>query len=149
MIDNNHASGPASGYIEPKPKGTEGVSATGEANKPNKFGEALREWWDSETFEEMQKADKEAKERAVGKYFMLSESDKLDMVQAICYIMCKAESEGTSHRGLQDALGIYPCGFWIDNLMQVHNALWSYYHDKKQEQEIKDELETLQGFTET
>ena len=27
MIDNTHASGPASGYIEPKPKGTEGVSA--------------------------------------------------------------------------------------------------------------------------
>jgi hypothetical protein len=149
MIDNNHASGPASGCIEPQPKGTEGVSATEEANKPNKFGEALREWWDSETFEEIQKADKEAKERAVGKYFMLSESDKLDMVQAICYIMCKAESEGTSHRGLQDALGIYPTGFWIDHLMDVHNALWSYYHDKKQEQEFKDDLDALEKFTET
>ena len=149
MIDNNHASGPASGYIEPQPKGTEGVSATEEANKQNKFGEALREWWDSETFEEIQKADKEAKERAVGKYFMLSESDKLDMVQAICYIMCKAESEGTSHRGLQDALGIYPTGFWIDHLMDVHNALWSYYHDKKQEQEFKDDLDALEKFTET
>ena len=149
MIDNNHASGPASGYIEPQPKGTEGVSATGETNKANKFGEALQEWWDSEPFKEMQKADDEAKQRAVGKYFMLSESDKLDMVQAICYIMCKAESEGTSHRGLQDALGIYPSGFWIDNLMQVHNALWSYYHDEKQKQELKDDLKTLQDFTET
>ena len=122
---------------------------TEEAKKPNEFGKALQEWWDSETFEEMQKADKEAKERAVGKYFMLSESDKLDMVQAICYIMCKAESEGTSHRGLQDALGIYPCGFWIDNLMDVHNALWSYYHDQKKKKELQDDLDALEKFTET
>ena len=152
MINNTWAKGPADGYIEPQPKGTEGVSATEEVNKPNKFGEALREWWDSETFEEMQKADKVAKERAVGKYFMLSESDKIDMVQAICYIMCKAESEGTSHRGLQDALGIYPAGFWVDHLMEVHNALWSYYHDRKNEKELKDDLdalENLQDFTET
>ena len=27
MIDNTHASGPASGYVPPQPKGTEGVSA--------------------------------------------------------------------------------------------------------------------------
>jgi hypothetical protein len=117
--------------------------------QPNEFGKALQEWWDSDAYKEMQKADEEAKQRAVGKYFMLSESDKLDMVQAICYIVCKAESEGTSHRGLQDALGIYPTGFWIDHLMDVHNALWSYYHDKKQEQEFKDDLDALEKFTET
>ena len=122
---------------------------TEEVNKPNKFGEALREWWDSETFEEMQKSDKEAKERAVGKYFMLSESDKLDMVQAICYIMCKAESEGTSHRGLQDALGIYPCGFWITELMDVHNALWSEFQKRKNDEELDREIKLLQDFTET
>ena len=100
---------------------------TEEVNKPNKFGEALREWWDSETFEEMQKSDKEAKERAVGKYFMLSESDKLDMIQAICHIMCEAESKGTSHRGLMHELGIYPAGFWITELMTIHNALWTEF----------------------
>jgi hypothetical protein len=50
---------------------------------------------------------------------MLSEDDKLDMVQAICYIMCKAEQEGTSHRGLMDALGIYPAGFLIHDLMDT------------------------------
>jgi hypothetical protein len=149
MIDNTHASGPASGYVPPQPKGTEGVSATGESKKPNEFGKALKEWWDSDACKEMQKADEEARQRAIGKYFMLSESDKLDMVQAICYIMCKAESEGTSHRGLQDALGIYPAGFWVDHLMEVHNALWSYYHDKKQEQELKDDLDALERFTET
>lgn len=72
---------------------------------------------------------------------MLSEEDKLDMVEAITHIMCKAESEGTSHRGLQDELGIYPAGFWVDHLMDVHNALWSYYHDKKREQELKNDLD--------
>jgi hypothetical protein len=59
--------------------------------QPNELGKALQEWWDSDAFKELQKANKEAKERAVGKYFMLSEEDKLDMIQAICYIMCKAE----------------------------------------------------------
>lgn len=115
-------------------------------NKPNELGKALQEWWDSDACKKLQKAHKESKERAIGKYFMLSEEDKLDMVQAICYIMCKAESEGISHRGLQDELGIYPAGFWVDNLMDVHNALWSYYHDKKQEQELKDDLDALEDF---
>jgi len=113
MIDNNHASGPASGYIEPKPKGTEGVSATGEEKKPNEFGKSLQEWWDSDACKQLQEASKESVQKAVGKYHMLSSKDKYDMVQAICYIMCDAEKEGVSHRGLQDALGIYPEGFWI------------------------------------
>ena len=117
--------------------------------EPNEFGKAMQEWWDSDACKQLQKANKEARERAVGKYFMLSEEDKIDMVEAITYIMCKAESEGTSHRGLQDALGIYPAGFWVNHLMDVHNALWTYYHDKKQEDELNKDIETLQNFTET
>ena len=147
MIDNTHASGPASGYIEPQPKGTEGVSATEESKKPNEFGKALQDWWDSDACKNLQEASEESVQKAVGKYHMLSSEDKYDMIQAICYIMCKAESEGTSHRGLMDTLGIYPEGFWISELMDVHNSLWSYYHDKKQEQELKDDLKTLQDFT--
>ena len=110
------------------------------------FKKKIEEWWASDSFKKLQKANEESKQRAVGKYFMLSEEDKLDMVQAICYIMCKAESEGTSHRGLQDALGIYPTGFWIDHLMDVHNALWSYYYTKKKEQHLKDDLDALDDF---
>ena len=102
-----------------------------ELQKPNTLGESLKEWWDSDAYKELQKENEEAKQRAVGKYFMLSESDKLDMVQAICFIMCKAESEGTSHRGLMDELGIYPAGFWVSELLTVHNALYGYYHDQK------------------
>jgi len=117
--------------------------------EPNEFGKAMQEWWDSDECKQIEKENEEAKQRAVGKYFMLSESDKLDMVQAICYIMCKAEKEGTSHRGLQDALGIYPTGFWVDHLMEVHNALWSYYHDKKQKEELEKDIKNLQDFMET
>ncbi len=120
-----------------------------EEKKPNEFGKAMQEWWDSDACKQLQKSHQESIQKAVGKYFMLPEEEKLDMVQAICYIMCKAEQEGTSHRGLQDELGIYPSGFWVDNLMDVHNALWSYYHDKKQEEELKKDIETLQNFTET
>lgn len=120
-----------------------------EAKKPNEFGKMLKEWWDSDAYKELQKENEEAKQRAVGKYFMLSEEDKLDMVQAICLIMCKAEKEGTSHRGLMDALGIYPTGFWVDHLMEVHNSLWSYYHDKKQEEELEKDIKNLQDFMET
>jgi hypothetical protein len=64
---------------------------------------------------------------------MLSAHDKYDMVQAICYIMCKAEREGISHRGLMDTLGIYPEGFWIDELMTVHNALWTEFESVKKD----------------
>jgi hypothetical protein len=122
------------------------VVSSKELQKPNNLGKSLQEWWNSDAYKEMQKAHQESLEKAVGKYFMLPESDKLDMVQAICYIMCKAEQEGTSHRGLQDALGIYPAGFWISELMTVHNSLWSYYHDQKQEKELKDDLDALEDF---
>jgi len=103
------------------------------------LGKSLQEWWDSDAFKELQKANEEAKQRAIGKYHMLSEEDKIDMVEAITYIMCKAEEEGTSHRGLQSALGIYPAGFWVNHLMDVHNALWSYYHDLRKTNETIDE----------
>ena len=116
--------------------------------EPNEFGKALKEWWDSDAHKEFQKANEESKQRAIGKYFMLSEEDKLDMVEAITHIMCKAESEGCSHRGLQSALGIYPAGFWVDHLMDVHNALWTYYHDKKSDRELKNDLDTLDSFLE-
>ena len=116
--------------------------------KMTELNKALRDWWDSDACKQLQKENEEAKQRAVGKYFMLSEQDKLDMVQAICSVMCNAEKEGTSHRGLMDKLGIYPTGFWIDSLMDVHNALWSHYHDKRVEKDLKDDLDSLEKFIE-
>ena len=116
--------------------------------EPNEFGKAMQEWWASDAYKELQKSNEEAKQRAVGKYFMLSESDKIDMVEAITSIICKAEGEGVSHRGLMDELGIYPSGFWVSELLTVHNALWSYYHDQKKEKELKDDLDALEEFVE-
>lgn len=108
--------------------------------------EYLEEWYSSDAFKELQKANEEARQRAIGKYHMLSEEDKIDMIEAVTYIICKAEKEGCSHRGLQSALGIYPGGFWVDYLMDVHNALWTYYHDKNREKEMNDDLDSLDNF---
>jgi hypothetical protein len=122
---------------------------TEETNKPNKPYTPLQDWWDSEACKKLQEASEESVQKAVGKYHMLSSKDKYDMVQAICYIVCKAEKEGISHRGLQDELGIYPEGFWITELMDVHNALWSEFQKRKNDEELDREIKLLQDFTET
>jgi len=113
--------------------------------EPNEFGKALQEWWDSDACKQLQEASEASVQKAVGKYHMLSEEDKYDMIQAICYIMCNAEKDGISHRGLMSELGIYPAGFWITELMNVHNALWSFYHDKSINEEVQKDIETLQN----
>jgi hypothetical protein len=117
--------------------------------EPNEFGKAMQEWWDSDNFLQLQEASEESVQKAVGKYHMLSSEDKYDMVQAICYIMCKAEKEGISHRGLMDELGIYPEAFWITELMDVHNALWSEFQQRRNDAELDREIKALQEFTET
>jgi len=115
-----------------------------ETNKPNTFGTALEQWWDSDSFLQLQEASKESVQKAVGKYHMLSDEDKYDMVQAICYIICEAEKKGTSHRGLQSALGLYPQAFWITELMDVHNALYTEFQDRESK-EWKQDLENLKN----
>ena len=105
-----------------------------EATPPKSLGTSL---------EQLQEASEAIVQRALEKYSMLSEDDKYDLVQAICYIMCKAEKEGVSHRGLMSELGIYPQAFWISELMDVHNALWSYYHDKKQKEELEKDIKSF------
>ena len=114
-----------------------------EATTPKSLGTSLEQWWDSEAHKQLQEASEASVQRAVGKYHMLSEDDKYDMVQAICFIMCKAEKDGISHRGLMDELGVYPAGFWITELMDVHNSLWSYYHDKKQKEELEKDIKSF------
>jgi hypothetical protein len=116
----------------------------GDHSSKNSFGKALEEWWQSSACKQLQDDHQKQLERAVGKYFLLSDDEKYDMVNAICHIMCKAEREGCSHRGLQDELGLYPAGFWIDSLMDVHNALWTHFHDQKQAEELQQEIDTLQ-----
>ena len=80
--------------------------------------------------EDLADAHKKSIEASVGWYYMLSAEEKYKAVEAFCHIICKAEKEGTSHRGLMSVLGVYPEAFWIDNLMTIHNALYTEYQEQ-------------------
>ena len=80
--------------------------------------------------EDLADAHKKSLEASVGWYYMLSAEEKYKAVEAFCHIICKAEKEGTSHRGLMSVLGVYPEAFWIDNLMTIHNALYTEYQEQ-------------------
>ena len=126
--------------------------STGELIDSEKFQEELSKPSLGELFnspemiklqEDLADAHKKSVEASVGWYYNLSSSDKYKAVESLCHIICKAEHQGTSHRGLMDTLGVYPEAFWIDHLMDLHNAMWTYYHDKKRENEIEEDLKTL------
>ena len=95
--------------------------------------------------EDLADAHKKSLEASVGWYYMLSAEDKYKAVEAFCHIICKAEKEGTSHRGLMSVLGVYPEAFWIDNLMTIHNALYVEYQeqDSGNWKEVKEDIKTL------
>jgi hypothetical protein len=95
--------------------------------------------------EDLAVAHQKSIEASVGWYHMLSAEDKYKAVEAFCYIICKAEREGTSHRGLMHELGVYPEAFFIDSLLDLHNSMWTYYHDKKQITDFEEDIKTLQS----
>ena len=80
--------------------------------------------------EDLADAHKKSIEASVGWYHMLSAEEKYKAVEAFCHIICKAEKEGTSHRGLMSVLGVYPEAFWIDELMTIHNSLVVEYQER-------------------
>jgi len=94
--------------------------------------------------EELSKEHQKSIDRSVGWYYNLSEEDKYKAVEALCHIICKAEREGTSHRGLQSTLGLYPQAFWIDDLMTVHNALYTEFQERES-RNWKEDLENLKN----
>ena len=112
-----------------------------EQSKKNTLLESLNSPEMVKLREDLAKAHKDSIEASVGWYHMLSAEDKYKAVEAFCYIICKAEKEGTSHRGLMSVLGVYPEAFWIDDLMTIHNALYTEY----QEQDSRNwkDVETL------
>ena len=95
--------------------------------------------------EDLADAHKKSIEASVGWYYNLSSSDKYKAVEALCHIICKAEHQGTSHRGLMDTLGVYPEAFWIDHLMDLHNAMWTFYHDNKQLTDFEEDVKNFKG----
>ena len=112
---------PASQHI-PKPNAV----ATGELIDSPKFQEELSkkntllESLNSPEMVKLQEdladAHQKSVNESVGWYYNLSSEDKYKAVEALCHIICKAEHQGTSHRGLMDIMGIYPEAFWIDHL---------------------------------
>ena len=100
--------------------------------------------------EDLAKAHKDSIEASVGWYHMLSAEDKYRAVEAFCYIICKAEREGTSHRGLMSELGVYPEAFFISDLMTIHNALYTEYQeqDSRNWKEVKEDIKTLEDIIE-
>jgi len=115
-----------------------------ELSKSNTLGETLNSPEMVKMREDLAKAHQESIDKSVGWYYNLSEEDKYKAVEALCHIICKAEREGTSHRGLQSTLGLYPQAFWIDDLMTVHNALYTEFQDRESK-EWKQDLENLKN----
>jgi hypothetical protein len=102
-----------------------------ELSKQNTLRETLNSPEMIKMREDLAKAHQESIDKSVGWYYNLSEEDKYKAVEALCHIICKAEREGTSHRGLQSTLGLYPQAFWIDGLMDIHNSLYTEYQDRE------------------
>ena len=120
-----------------------------EQSKKNTLLESLNSPEMIKLREDLAKAHKDSIEKSVGWYHMLSAEDKYRAVEAFCYIICKAEREGTSHRGLMSELGVYPEAFFISDLMTVHNALYTEYQeqDSRNWKEVKKDMKTLKETT--
>ena len=115
-----------------------------ELSKSNTLGETLNSPEMVKMREDLAKAHQESIDKSVGWYYNLSEEDKYKAVEALCHIICKAEREGTSHRGLQRTLGLYPQAFWIDGLMDIHNSLYTEYQERESK-EWKQDVENLKN----
>lgn len=115
-----------------------------ELSKKNTLGETLNSPEMVKMREDLAKAHQESIDKSVGWYYNLSEEDKYKAVEALCHIICKAEREGTSHRGLQRTLGLYPQAFWIDGLMDIHNSLYTEYQERESK-EWKQDVENLKN----
>jgi len=119
-----------------------------ELSKKNTLLESLNSPEMVKMREDLADAHKKSIEASVGWYHMLSAEDKYKAVEAFCYIICKAEKEGTSHRGLMHELGVYPEAFFIEGLMDIHNSLYVEYQeqDSRNWKEVKEDIKTLEGF---
>jgi len=83
-----------------------------ELSKKNTFLESFNSPEMIKMQENLADAHKKSIDSSVGWYYNLSSEDKYKAVEALCHIICKAEHQGTSHRGLMDTLGVYPSIFY-------------------------------------
>ena len=117
-----------------------------EQSKKNTLLESLNSPKMVKMREDLAVAHQKSIETSVGWYHMLSAEDKYKAVEAFCYIICKAEREGTSHRGLMSELGVYPEAFFISDLMTIHNSLYVEYQeqDSRNWKEVNEDIKTLE-----
>ena len=117
-----------------------------EISKKNTLLESLNSPEMVKMREDLADAHKKSIESSVGWYHMLSAEEKYKAVEAFCHIICKAEREGTSHRGLMSTLGVYPEAFFSDDLMTIHNSLVVEYQEQysRNWKEVKEDIETLE-----
>ena len=116
-----------------------------ELSKKNTLLESLNSPEMIKLQEDLADAHQKSVNESVGWYYNLSSEDKYKAVEALCHIICKAEHQGTSHRGLMDTLGVYPEAFWIDSLLDLHNAMWTFYHDNKQIADFEEDVKNFKG----
>ena len=119
-----------------------------ELSKKNTLLESLNSPEMVKMREDLAKEHQDSIDKSVGWYYNLSSEEKYKAVEALCHIICKAEREGTSHRGLQSILGLYPEAFFIDDLMTIHNALYVEFQeqDSRNWKELKKDMKTLEDF---
>ncbi|NBW21189.1 MAG: hypothetical protein EBR82_75830 [Caulobacteraceae bacterium] len=120
-----------------------------ELSKKNTLLESLNSPEMVKMREDFAKARQDSIDKSVGWYYNLSSEEKYKAVEALCHIICKAEREGTSYRGLQSILGLYPEAFFIDDLMTLHNALYVEFQeqDSRNWKELKKDMKTLEETT--
>jgi len=119
-----------------KPKKVESISV-----------EKVKNFWDSKEAKLLRKELNDAKQKSIEKSFFwynnLSDEEKYLTVQGLLYIILKAEKEGCSHRQLQSELGIYPEGFWIDELIDIHNILYNHFYPKQDSPKLLQDIEQI------
>lgn len=55
---------------------------------------------------------------------------RMHYLQAISYLILRAERRGCSFRELIGDMGLYPEAMMVTELLDIHNALWSHYHEE-------------------
>lgn len=91
-------------------------------------------FWDSDNLKELREAMQESQRRqlreSLGYYTQLPAQDKFMAVQAVLHIILENSKLGGSHRTLQSELGIYPEGFFLYDLLDIHNILYTHVNEK-------------------
>ena len=107
----------------------------------------LKTFWDSAEAKQIRRELDTARNNSIQKsiewYNNLSQEEKYYTVQGLLYTIISSEKEGSSHKILQSKLGIYPEGFWIDELDELHSILYNHYFSNKCSKQLLQDVEEM------